>query len=153
RVRPRAGVPPVTSVDERLLALIDAGDVPYWRTLGIAVVEAEEGRVRLRLPMDGALGTRRPDVMHGGANASLVDAAAGAATATWHREDDETGAGQATTDLNVTFLNAATSDVVAEGRVLRSSRSLSFVSVEVLDGAGTLVAAGRATYTIIRRRD
>jgi uncharacterized protein (TIGR00369 family) len=136
---------------DRLNELIAADQIAYWRTLGIAVVDAEPGHVRLRLPMSEALGTRRPDVMHGGAIASLVDAAAGAVTATPRREDDETWTGQATTDMNVTFLNAATGPVVAEGRVLRGSRSLVFVSVEVRDEAGALVAVGRATYTIIRR--
>ena len=137
---------------DRVLALIDAAGVAYWQTLGITVESAEVGAVRLRLPMSPALGTRRPEVMHGGAIASLIDAAAGASTATLRREDDETWAGQATLDLNATFLAAATTDVIAEGRVLRSSRALSFVSVDVRDEEGELVATGRATYTIIRRR-
>ena len=135
-----------------MLELVDAGGVAYWGTLSITVESAEEGHVRLRLAMRPELGTRRPDAMHGGAITSLIDAAAGAATSTLRREDDESWAGQATTDLNVTFLNAATTDVVAEGRVLRSSRSFSFVSVEVRDAEEQLVAAGRATYAIIRRR-
>ena len=140
--------------DDRLLALIAADEIAYWRTLGITVESAEVGKVRLRLAMRDALGTRRPDVMHGGAIASLIDAAAGAATSTLRRADDETWSGQATTDLNATFLNAATGDVIAEGRVLRSSRAFSFVSVEVRDAADAdrLIAAGRATYTIIRQR-
>ena len=86
-----------------------------------------------------------------GAIGSLIDAAAGAATATLRREDDETWSGQATTDLNVTFLNAATSDVTAEGRVLRSGRSVAFVQVDVRDTEGKAIAVGRATYMIIRR--
>ncbi|MBM3141060.1 MAG: PaaI family thioesterase [Chloroflexi bacterium] len=137
--------------EERLLALIAADEIAYWRLLGIEVLHAEDGLVRLRLPMRPELGTRRADVMHGGAIGSLVDAAAGAVTATARRPDDESWAGQATTDLNVTFLNAATTAVVAEGRVLRGSRSLVFVGVEVRDEAGALIAVGRATYTIIRR--
>lgn len=136
----------------RLLDLIDAGGVPYWVELGISVDSAEEGHVRLRLPMREGLGTRRPEVMHGGAIGALIDAAGGAATATLRRDDDETWMGQATLDMNATFLNAATSAVIAESRVLRSSRALAFISVEVHDEEGTLVAVGRATYTIIRKR-
>ncbi len=140
--------------DDRLLELIAADEIAYWSTLGITVESAEVGKVRLRLAMRDALGTRRADVMHGGAIASLIDAAAGAATSTLRRPDDETWGGQATTDLNATFLNAATGDVIAEGSVLRSSRAFSFVSVEVRDAedADRLIAAGRATYTIIRQR-
>ena len=135
-----------------LLELIAPDSVAYWTTLGIVVDAAERGKVRLRLPMRAALGTRRPDVMHGGAIASLIDAAAGAATSTLKAPDDDTWSGQATTDMNATFLSAATGEVVAEGTVLRSSRSFSFVGVEVRSEDGTLVAVGRATYTIIRKR-
>jgi uncharacterized protein (TIGR00369 family) len=138
--------------EDELLALIDPTGVPYWVMLGIRVEQADRGRVTLRLPMQPSLGTRRAEVMHGGAIASLVDAAAGAVTSTLKEPDDESWAGQATTDMNVTFLNAATGDVLAEGRVLRSSRSLAFVGVEVRTEDGTHVASGRATYTIIRRR-
>ena len=56
---------------------------------------------------------------------------------------DETYRGQATLDLNVTFLNAATTDVHADAQVLRSSRTLVFTSVDVRDAAGTLVAVER----------
>ena len=65
---------------------------------------------------------------------------------------DEDYAGQATLDLNVTFLNAATGDVVAEARILRSSRALVFTQVDVRLEDGTLVATGRATFSIIRKR-
>lgn len=137
--------------DDRLLALIAGDEIAYWRTLGITVVDAEQGFVRLRLAMRPELGTRRADVLHGGAIASLIDAAAGAATATTRREGDETWEGQATTDLNVTFVRAATAPVIAGARVLRGGRSIVFVGVEVRDeGDDTLIAVGRATYTIIR---
>jgi len=138
--------------DPTFLELIAPDSVAYWTTLGIVVDGAERGQVRLRLPMRDALGTRRADVMHGGAIASLIDAAAGAATSTLRQPDDDTWTGQATTDMNVTFLNAATGDVVAESTVLRSSRSLAFVAVEVTAEDGTAIAVGRATYAIIRRR-
>ena len=145
----------VISIDNVCLShghMDHAAGVAYWQTLGISVESVEVGHVLLGLPMSPALGTRRTDVMHGGAIASLIDATAGASTATLRRDDDESWTGQATLDLNVTFLAAATSDVVAEGRVLRSSRAFSFVSVDVRDAEGTLVSTGRATYTIIRKR-
>ena len=139
--------------DPRLLELIDASGVPYWRMLGIEVESAEEpGHVSLRLPMRPELGTRRAEVMHGGVIASLIDAAAGAVTATLRREGDETWGGQATTDINVTFLNAAATDVTATGHVLRSGRTIAFVQVDVADAAGRPIAVGRATYAIIRRQ-
>ena len=142
----------MTSDLEALRARIDDGSVAFWSTLGILVDGVDAvGEVRLSLPMRPELGTRRADVMHGGAIASLIDAAAGAAVLTLREDDDDTWGGQATLDMNVTYLNAATTAVVAEARVLRSSRTLAFTTVDVRDAAGVLVAAGRATYSIIRR--
>lgn len=137
---------------DRLLELVEAGGIAYWNTLGLTIDSVEVGIVRLRLPIRPMLGTRRPEIMHGGAISSLIDAAAGAATATLRDEQDETWNGHATTDLNVTFLSASTTDLVAEAHVLRSTRAFSFVSVEVRNTDDKLVAVGRATYAIIRRR-
>ena len=144
----------MTSNDlDALLARVHDGAVVYWKTLGITIdVVHEPGRVTLSLPMRPELGTRRADVMHGGAIASLIDAAAGAALLTLIEEGDESYRGQATLDLNVTYLNAATTDVHADAQVLRSSRALAFTSVDVRDASGALVAVGRATYSIIRAR-
>ena len=130
----------MTTGDPTLVGRVDAEGVPYWVSLGIVVEDAAApGHLFLRLPMKPDLGTRRPDVMHGGAIISQFGG-------------DEDYAGQATLDLNVTFLNAATADVVAEGRVLRHSRALAFTQVDVRMEDGTHVATGRATFSIIRKR-
>jgi uncharacterized protein (TIGR00369 family) len=140
------------SIEHRLLEFIAPESVPYWTHLGIRVESAARGHVRLSLEMRDELGTRLPGIMHGGAIGSLIDSAAGAATSTLREADDETWGGQATTDMNATFLAAATGRVVAEATVLRNSRSFSFVQVEVRAEDESLVAVGRATYTIIRKR-
>ena len=140
------------TIEPGLLELIAPESVAYWTHQGIQVESAERGHVRLSLEMRDELGTRLPGIMHGGAVGSLIDSAAGAATSTLREADDETWGGQATTDMNATFLAAATGRVVAEATVLRSSRSFSFVQVEVRAEDETLVAVGRATYTIIRKR-
>ena len=138
-------------MDERLADLVAADEIPFWRELGIALVDAEPGTVRLRLANRAELGTRRPGVLHGGAIGSLIDCAAGGAVATLREAGDETWGGQVTTDLNVSFLRAATTDLTAEGTVVRSGRTIAFVTVEVRDAPGDLVALGRATYAILRR--
>jgi len=124
--------------------------LPLWRTLGIHVLEAGGGRSLMGLAMTPALGTLRAEVMHGGAIASLVDAAAGVAIRSTRGADEPPWRGMATTDLGVSYLDAATSNVTAEGRVLRVGRSIAFVQVDVRDAAGTLVAVGRVTATIAR---
>ncbi|MCC6236096.1 MAG: PaaI family thioesterase [Dehalococcoidia bacterium] len=137
---------------ERLVGLVDAGGVAFWRYLHIALEEVHDvGHVTLRMPMRADLETRRPGVMHGGALASLIDAACGGAVTTLRRADDDTWTGQATTDLNITYLNAATTDVLAEGRVLRSGRAIAYAQAEIRDLEGNVVAVGRATYMILRR--
>lgn len=138
-------------MDAAMAELVAADQIPYWSLLGIELVDAERGHVTLRLPMREALATRRPDVMHGGAIASLVDAASGSAVATLRDPEDDTWAGHATTDLNVSYLRAVRGEARAEGRVLRAGRTTVFVAVEVRDEAGELAAAGRVTYAIARR--
>jgi uncharacterized protein (TIGR00369 family) len=136
----------------RLVGLVDAGGVAFWRYLDISLEEMHGvGHVTLRMPMRAELETRRPGVMHGGALASLIDAACGGAVTTLRRADDDTWTGQATTDLNITYLNAATGDVLAEGRVLRSGRAIAYAQAEIRDLEGNVVAVGRATYMILRR--
>ncbi|MXZ63347.1 MAG: PaaI family thioesterase [Chloroflexi bacterium] len=142
----------MTPTQEQLLARIAPDEVAFWRTLGIEVVGADEGMARLRIPARAELETRRPDTLHGGVLASLIDAAGSAALLTTRAEDDETWAGFASTDLNVSYLAAATSDVTAEARVLRGGRTVVYTTVEVTDAAGTTVAVGRVTYMIVRRR-
>ncbi|MDE2696703.1 MAG: PaaI family thioesterase [Chloroflexota bacterium] len=142
----------MTPTQDQLLARIAPDEVAFWRTLGIEVVGAEEGMARLRIPARRELETRRPDTLHGGVLASLIDAAGSAALLTTRAEDDETWAGFASTDLNVSYLAAATSDVTAEARVLRGGRTVVYTTVEVTDAAGRTVAVGRVTYMIVRRR-
>jgi uncharacterized protein (TIGR00369 family) len=138
--------------DPTLVERVAAGAVPYWVSLGIQVERAiAPGHLLLRLAMREGLGTRRHEVMHGGAIASLIDAAAGGAIISQFGGDEDY-TGQATLDLNVTFLNAATSDVVAEARVIRASRAIAFTQVDVRTEHGGAVATGRATFSILRRR-
>lgn len=143
----------MTSDLDGLLTRVCTGMPPYWATLGMQPERVDApGHLVMSLPIREDLGTRRHEVMHGGAIASLIDGTAGGAVLTLQEEGDDSWLGQATLDLNVTFLNAAMTDVTAEAKVLRSSRTLAFLSVEVRDTAGELVAVGRATYAIIRKR-
>lgn len=140
-----------TNNDEsRLRSLIGAETIRYWQHLGISIHSIEVGRLRLALPMRPELGTyRRDHVMHGGAIASLIDAA-GAVARTLQAPDEPAWAAVATTDLNVSYLDAATTDLLADARVLRIGRSVAFVEVEVRNTEDLLVAIGRATVAIRR---
>jgi len=121
----------------------------FWRSLGVQVDDAGEGWVRLRVPVKDGLRNAAGAPVHGGVLSALVDMAVGGALGTTH-ENAAGGVGQATLDLNVSFLAAAgDGDIVAEGRLLRRGRSVAFGEARITDGAGRLVAVGRATYMML----
>jgi acyl-CoA thioesterase len=124
----------------------------FWQHIGIDVVEVREGWARLRVKVRDELRNAPGAPVHGGVYAALVDAAVGCALSTVH-EASSGGVGQATLELNVSYLAAARGDeIFAEGTLLKRGRSVVFGDVRVTDRDGTLVAVGRATYTIVAPR-
>ena len=122
----------------------------FWRYLGVQVDDAGEGWVRLRVPVRDGLRNAAGAPVHGGVLSALVDMAVGGALGTTH-DNAAGGVGQATLDLNVSFLAAAgDGDIVAEGRLLRRGRSVAFGEARITDGAGKLIAVGRATYMLLQ---
>jgi uncharacterized protein (TIGR00369 family) len=122
----------------------------FWRYLDVQVDDAGEGWVRLRVPVNDGLRNAAGAPVHGGVLSALVDMAVGGALGTTH-DNAAGGVGQATLDLNVSFLAAAgDGDIVAEGRLLRRGRSVAFGEARITDGAGKLVAVGRATYMLLQ---
>jgi len=126
-----------------------AQDNLFWRYLGVQVDDAGEGWVRLRVPVKDGLRNAVAAPVHGGVLSALVDMAVGGALGTTH-DNAAGGVGQTTLDLNVSFLAAAgDGEILAEGRLLRRGRSIAFGEARITDGAGKLVAVGRATYMIL----
>jgi uncharacterized protein (TIGR00369 family) len=140
-------------VAEDLLAAVRARGQAnlFWRHLGIAVEDAREGWVRLRLPVRDELRNAAGAPVHGGVYSTLVDAAVGAALGTLHAAS-EGGVGQTTLDLNVSFLATPDGDLFAEGRIIRKGRLIAFGETTITDAAGRLVAVGRATYMLLSPR-
>lgn len=124
----------------------------YWRYLGIEALAAGDGYVRLRVPVRDELRNADGAPLHGGVISSLVDAAVGGALSTLH-DFAGGGVGQATLDLNVTFLGAVRAGhLTAEGRILKRGGTIAFGEAELRDDGGDLVAKGRVTYMILRPR-
>jgi uncharacterized protein (TIGR00369 family) len=124
----------------------------YWRYLGVSVVDAKPGWIRLRVPVRDEITNAAGAPVHGGVYSALVDMAVGGALGTLH-EASEGGVGQTTLDLNVSFLSGVREgEIFAEGRILRSGRTIAFGEVTISDGAGQTLAVGRATYMIIAKR-
>lgn len=124
----------------------------FWRYLGVEVLEAADGYVKLRVPVRNELCNADGAPLHGGVFSALVDIAVGGALSTMH-EAAAGGTGQATLDLNISFLGAVREGAVTvEGRILRKGGTVAFGEAELRDDNGALVAKGRVTYMIIRPR-
>src|SRR6266850_222718 len=136
--------------DPLTLARERAQENLFWRHLEVNVEDAGEGWIRLRVPVKDALRNSVGAPVHGGVLSALVDMAVGGALGTTH-DNAAGGVGQTTLDLNVSFLAAAgDGDLIAEGRLLRRGRSVAFGEARITDGAGKLVAVGRATYMLLQ---
>ena len=136
------------SVDTLARAWIDgviAGS-PVARHLDVEIVDADQDRVRVRLPYDDAL-TTVPGVVHGGVIATLIDIAGAASSAAGLGPDDG-ATGGATSHLSVTYLAPGRGDLEAVATVLHRTRSMSQAEVAVRTIGGDLVAVGQVSSRI-----
>lgn len=135
-------------MDDRLRSLARATEAqPYCRELGLAVETLEEGRARIRLPYDDK-NSNPGRALHGGVAASLIDVAGSLAALSTRAESAELDA--AAIDVSVNYLAAAIGeDVVAEARVLRRGKELTYAEVDVTTGAGKAIAKGLITHRAV----
>ena len=127
-------------------AALDAS--PFQRVLGLRLVALDPGAGRIVLDLPWHPGPARQAggrqaggrQVHGGVIAAVLDIAGDYALAL--------GLGRfpATADLRCDFLRTAEGDLRAEAVVLRAGRRLGLADVTLADGAGRLVAVGRASY-------
>jgi acyl-CoA thioesterase len=145
-------VPLAIMPDDLLASVRDrAQENLYWRYLGVEVVDAREGWVRLRVPVRDDIKNAAGAPVHGGVYSALVDMAVGGALSTLH-EASAGGVGQTTLDLNVSFLSGVRDgEIFAEGRIIKRGRTIVFGETTVTDASGRVLAVGRATYMIIQR--
>lgn len=114
---------------------------PFYRHLGLELEALADGKSSIRLPFRKEYGNTRGEV-HGGAIATLVDAAMSQAV----RSTVELGARVATISMTVNYMAPAVGDLLCKGAVVRGGRSLMFVEAEVIDSAGNVVCRASATY-------
>ena len=118
-------------------------DSPFYRLMGIRLVEIAPGRSRLEVEVDSThlnvYGTA-----HGGLCAALVDCAVGTALI---GDLAQVTRPSPTVEMKVNYLAPVTGGkLVAEGRLVHRGRTLAVGTAEVRDAEGTLVAVGTATY-------
>ncbi|HEY8491437.1 MAG TPA: PaaI family thioesterase [Dehalococcoidia bacterium] len=122
---------------------------PYYGHLGLEVAALGDGTSTVVLHVSEALLQRHGHV-HGGAIASLADAAASAALRSVVGLDTRI----ATVELSLSYLEIVErGDVFGYGRVLRCGRTIAVANVEIRDPAERLLAVGRATFAILGGRN
>ena len=118
--------------------------IPFVSHLKILTETLGEGSARLSLPIEPHL-TNSLGTVHGGVIMSLLDVALCTAARTLH--PDSTGV--ITIDLSTSFIGGGSGErLVAEARVLKDGRTMSFVEGEARNGDGSLVAKAIATVRV-----
>jgi len=114
--------------------------VPFLAWLDVRGIDWKTGSARLELAL-------RPELMnslgaaHGGVVCTLLDVAMAAAA----RSEDR-NARVVTIDMSVQFIRAGAGTLVAEGRLLRHTRSLAFCEADLRDAGGELLAKSIGTF-------
>jgi len=123
---------------------------PFTRLLGIKGEWMEPGRAVMVLPVrEDFVGDPRRPALHGGVLSSLIDTVGGAAA--WSALPP--GDSVSTVDLRIDYLEPAglQAPLRAEAEMIRKGNRVCHVRISVTQ-AGTLVAEGRAVYSIHRKR-
>lgn len=118
------------------------GKVPFVQLIGMELVELEIGEAKIRLDMRDEL--RQPyGLLHGGATASLIDTATAFAILGTLAEDEIAS----TVDLTIQYLRPHTEgSITCMAKVTRAGKRLLFVSAEVENDQGKLIATALSTY-------
>uniref|UniRef100_B0T934 Thioesterase superfamily protein n=1 Tax=Caulobacter sp. (strain K31) TaxID=366602 RepID=B0T934_CAUSK len=120
---------------------------PMARLIGFACVVAEPGEITMELIPDQSL-ENLMGLVHGGAAATMLDTAMGAAAHTVLPADKAS----VTLDLKVNYLRPltlASGPIRATGKVLNPGRSNIYVEGQVRDGAGRLVAHAVGNFSVV----
>ena len=118
--------------------------IPFVAHLKILTEELGEGTAKLSLPIEKHL-TNSLGTVHGGVIMSLLDVALCTAARTLHPES----IGVVTIDLSTSFIGGGSGEkLLAEARVLKDARSMSFVEAEARNADGSLVAKAIATVRV-----
>ncbi|RJP26271.1 MAG: PaaI family thioesterase [Actinobacteria bacterium] len=132
-------------IRKRIFELLNGS--PFYRHIGMEVVEAGEGRARLHLPVKEEL-KNLYGILHGGVIAALLDSSCSIAVGTLLGPDEAA----VTIDQRINYISNVRDGVLyGEGKALHRGRYTGVGQAEVRDEDGNLVAAGMTTQFIIKR--
>jgi len=122
--------------------------IPFVGLLKIATDELGHGTAKLSLPVEPQL-TNSLGSVHGGVIMSLLDVALCTAARTLHPESQ----GVITINLSTSFIGAGNGErLLAEARVMKDGRSMSFVEGEARNADGSLVAKAVGTVRVVLKK-
>jgi len=121
------------------------GQSPFVDYLGIQLVQAEEGKSEVILPL-GPHHLNTWDVAHGGVTMTLLDLALACAA----RSLAKPGTGLVTIEMKTSFMQPGTGPLRALGRVLHQSTTMAYCEGEVLDQHDRLIAKALGTFKYMR---
>lgn len=122
---------------------------PYYQLLGMELLELGHGTCRFRLKAGEKL-HNLGGVVHGGALASVADAAMGVSLATLTDPRIER---PVTVELKINFIAPVVEgELEARGRIVQRGRTVAVGEAEVTDTDGRLVAKAMGTF-VIRGRE
>jgi len=121
--------------------------IPFLSHLKILTEALGEGTAQLSLPVEPHL-TNSLGTVHGGVIMSLLDVALCTAARTLHPES----LGVITINMSTSFIGGGSgTKLLAEARVLKDGRSMSFVEAEAKNTDGSLVAKAVATVRVLKK--
>ena len=121
--------------------------IPFVSHLQILTETLGEGTARLSLPVEPHL-TNSLGTVHGGVIMSLLDVAVCTAARTLHADS----LGAITIDMSTSFIGGGSgARLLADARVLKDGRSMTFCEAEARNEDGSLVAKAMATVRVRTR--
>lgn len=118
---------------------------PFGEHLQIRFLPSPEGGARTALALRPELTNRKGD-MHGGVVTALLDMTASQAL----RNSADDIKGVSTITMTTNFLEPASGEIIAEGRVVKAGRSIGWVDATAKNAEGLVVATASCTFRIIR---
>jgi len=118
--------------------------IPFVAHLKILTEELGQGSARLSVPIESHL-TNSLGTVHGGVIMSLLDVAVCTAARTLHPEST----GVVTIDFSSSFIGGGSgAKLLADARVLKDTKTMTFVEAEAKNEDGSLVAKAIATVRV-----
>jgi uncharacterized protein (TIGR00369 family) len=121
--------------------------IPFLTHLRILTETLGKGTAQLSLPVEPHL-TNSLGTVHGGVIMSLLDVALCTAARTLHPES----LGVITINMSTSFIGAGSgAKLLADARVLKDGKSMSFVEAEAKNEDGAIVAKAIGTVRVLKK--